>query len=85
MRTNLDECHTHEEGSDTNKSAQALTRRDRKTAPHPTPSRDRGSNPRSSGVNSDALTTELHPPSVVGLMVLIIMIMRFTCAVSIKA
>ena len=43
-------------GSGTNKSAEELTRRDRKTAPP---------GDRSQGLRiSDALTTELHPPSV---------------------
>ena len=62
VRTNLGTCHTHEGGSDTSKSAEELTRRDRKTlflTPYPA----RGSNPRSSDLKSDdSLTTELHPP-----------------------
>ena len=39
--TNLGACRTHEGGSGTNRSAQALTRRDRKTVPHPALPRDR--------------------------------------------
>ena len=34
VRTNRGACRTHEGGSGTNKSAQELTRRDRKTVPH---------------------------------------------------
>ena len=45
-----------QEDSGTNRSAQELTRRDRKTAPA------RESNPGSSDLNSVALTTELRPP-----------------------
>ena len=41
VRTNLGACRTHEGESGTNKSAQELTRRDRKTAPHSVPPRDR--------------------------------------------
>ena len=53
----------HEVGSGTKKSAQDLTRKDRKTAPHPAPVR--GSNPGSSDyIKSDALATELRPPSI---------------------
>ena len=37
VRTNLDTCRTHEGGSGTTKSAQELTRRDRKTVPYPIP------------------------------------------------
>ena len=33
VRTNLGACRTHEVGSDTNKSAQELTRRDRSAVP----------------------------------------------------
>ena len=62
MRTNLGVCRTHEGGSGTNKSAQELTRRDRKTAPHPAPLWDR-TNPGSLDLNSGTLTTELRPPS----------------------
>ena len=50
-------CRTHEGGSGTNKSAQELTRRYRKTSSHPAP--PGGSNPRSSDLNSDPLTSEL--------------------------
>ena len=58
MRTHLGACRTHEGGSGTNKSAQELIRRDRKkTCPLPCPAR--GSNPESSDLNSDAVTTEL--------------------------
>ena len=57
--TNLGVCRTHKGGSGTNKSAQQLTRRDRKNSPCPT----RGSNPGSSDFNSEALTTELLPLS----------------------
>ena len=61
VRTNLGPCRTHEGGLGTNKSEQELTRRDRKhTVPHPAP--PRGSNPGSSDLNSDSLTTELRPP-----------------------
>ena len=49
---------THKGGSGTNKSAQEQTRRDRKTV---SPCPARGSNPGSTDLNSDALTTELHP------------------------
>ena len=41
VRTHLGACRTHEGGSGTNKSAQELTRRDRKTVPHPAPPGDR--------------------------------------------
>ena len=41
VRTNLSACCTHERGSGTNKSAEELTPRDRKTVPHPAPPRDR--------------------------------------------
>ena len=48
--------------SDTNKSAQELTREleGQKNCPSPCPTR--GSNPGSSYFNSDSLTTELRPP-----------------------
>ena len=49
--------------SATKKFAQELTWRDRKTARYPAPTR--GSNPGSSDLNSDALTTELRPPVAV--------------------
>ena len=57
----LGACRTDEDGSDTNKSAQELTRRDiKKHCFSPCPAR--GSNPGSLDLNSDALTTELRPP-----------------------
>ena len=58
VRTTVGACRTHEGESGTNKSAQELTWRDRKTALHPAPPVDQGS----SNLNSDALTTELRPP-----------------------
>ena len=36
----LGACHMHEEGTGTNKSAQELTWRDRKTVPHDAPPED---------------------------------------------
>ena len=39
--THLGACRTHEGGSDTKKSAQELSRRDRKTVSHPAPPGDR--------------------------------------------
>ena len=55
VRTNLGAYRSHEGGSGTNKSAQELIRRDRKTAAHPAPPGDR--NPRSLDLNSDSLTS----------------------------
>ena len=63
--TDLGACRTHEGGrgrggggSGTNKSAHELTRKDRNcTSPCPA----MGSNPGSSDLNSDSLTTELRP------------------------
>ena len=64
MHTHLGACHTYEVGSGTDKSAQELTRMDKKEkeeksclSSNPT----RGSNPGSSDLNSDVLTTELGP------------------------
>ena len=55
-------CHTHEGGSGTNMYAQELTRRDRKTVPHPAPTGDRTQG--LPGLNyDDILTTELLPDS----------------------
>ena len=51
MRANVGACRTHEGGSGTNKSAQGLARKDRKTVAHPVPP-GRGSNPESSDLNS---------------------------------
>ena len=55
LRTHSGACCTHEGGSGTNKSAQELTRRDRKTVSHPAPGA-RGSNPGSSDYKSDTLS-----------------------------
>ena len=41
VRTNLGACRTHKGESGTNKFAQGLTQKDRKTAPHPAPRRYR--------------------------------------------
>ena len=41
IRTNLGACRTQEGGSGTNKTAQVLSRRDRKIVPHPAPPGDR--------------------------------------------
>ena len=41
VRTHLGACRTHEEGSDTNKPAQELTRREKRTVPHPAQPGDR--------------------------------------------
>ena len=56
VRTNLGACCSHEGGSGTNKSAQELTQRDRKNCP--SSCRTWGSNPWSSDLNSDSLTTD---------------------------
>ena len=40
VHTNVGACHTHKGGSGTNKSAHELTRRDRKSVPHPAPPGD---------------------------------------------
>ena len=56
VRIHVGACRTHEWGSDTNKCAQQLARRDTKCFPHPT----RGSNPGSSYWKFDALTSELR-------------------------
>ena len=55
--------YTSREVRHTKKSAEELTRRDRKkTVDNPAPARE--SNPGSSDLNSDTLATELRPPSV---------------------
>ena len=59
---NLGACRTHEVGSGTNKSAQELTRRDRKTDFHSDPAR--GSNPGCAHLNSNSLITELRAPAL---------------------
>ena len=56
----LGACHVHEGGSGIDKSAQELTRRDRKTVPRPV-CPVRGLNPGSSDLNSDALS---HAPRI---------------------
>ena len=56
--TYLGACCTHEVGSGTNKSAQELTWRDRKTVPHPAPPGDRTQGHRI--IIPTPLTTELR-------------------------
>ena len=57
---NLGVCCTHKGGSGTNKSAQQLTRSDRKIVSHPAPPGDRTHSLR---IWIPTLTTELGPPS----------------------
>ena len=58
MHTNVGACRTHEGGLGTNKSALELTWRDRNTAPHADPPRDRNQD-LNIALNSDSVTTDL--------------------------
>ena len=61
MRTNLGACRTYERGVRQKQICTSVDSEGLKHCPSPWPAR--GSNPGSSDLNSDALTTEPRPPS----------------------